>query len=350
VKAARAVKISPPATEQWMVQIKWLEKDGTPVKAGQRVVEFDSTQFSSGLEEKRLAVVSALREEEREQARVAADVAEKDLTLDKARIALSKAEIDAAVPEELVSRRDFQERALKLEKARVEVEKAADQVQAARTAGVASLAVSRIAREGAQREVRVAEDSIARLSVTAPRDGIFQVAEHPWEGRKFQTGDSVWPSFGLAFIPEPSSLMVECSLADVDDGSLAVGMPVVCALDAYPEGGYPGRVTEISPVAQEPARGSRRRAFRVEVALDTVDETRMRVGMSVKVEVEAERRASVLLAPRAALDLTQRPPKARLVGGRLADVGLGPCSAQECVVVGGLADGTRLASLRGATR
>jgi multidrug resistance efflux pump len=346
VKAARAAKISPPATEQWMVQVKWLEKDGTPVKAGQRVVEFDSTQFSSGLEEKRLAVVSALREEEREQARVAADVAEKELAVEKARIALEKAAIDASVPEELVSRRDFQERALKLEKAKVEVEKANDQLQASRTAGVASLAVSRIARESAEREVRVAEDAIARLTVAAPRDGIFQVAEHPWEGRKFQTGDSVWPSFGLAFIPEPSSLMVEASLADVDDGSIAVGMPAACTLDAYPERSYPGRISGISPVAQEPARGSRRRAFRVLVALDAVDEARMRVGMSVKVEVTAERREAVLLAPRAALDLSQRPPRVRLAGGRLADVALGPCSAQECVVLGGLAEGARLAVVR----
>jgi multidrug resistance efflux pump len=346
LKAARAAKISAPLTEQGQVQIRWLERDGTRVEKGQRVVEFDSSPFAAGLEEKRLAVVSALREEEQEEAQGEANRAEKELALEKARIALEKAKIDAAVPEELVSQRDFQERQLKLEKARVEVEKATEQLDATHQASLAALAVRRIARESAQRDVRVAEDAIARLTVAAPRDGIFQVAEHPWEGRKFQAGDAVWPSFGIAFIPEPSSLMVEASLVDVDDGTVSVGMPVVCTLDAYPERSYPGRVAGISPVAQEPARGSRRRAFRVEVALDSVDEARMRVGMSVKVEVEAERRAGVLLAWRGALDLSGRTARARLATGGVADVRLGPCSAQECVVLAGLPEGTQLAAIR----
>ncbi len=348
VEAGRAAKISAPATEEGEVQIKWLEKDGTPVKSGQRVVEFDSSQFTAGLEEKRLAVVSSLREEEQEQARGAADRAEKELALEKCRIALEKAQIEAAVPQELVSRREFQERQVKLQKARVELEKAAGQLGAAHTATEASLAIRRIGTGGAEREVRTAEDAITRLTVTAPRDGIFQVAEHPWEGRKFQTGDTVWPGFDLAFIPEPSSLMVEASLVDVDDGLVTAGMPVTCTLDAYPERSYTGKVVGISPVAQEPSRGSRRRAFRVDVALDSVDEARMRVGMSVKVEVEAERRADVLLAPRAALDLGGGRPSARLAHGGPTAVALGPCSAQECVVLAGLAEGARLEALGGS--
>ena len=346
LEAERSAKIDAPPTEQWQLVIKWLEKDGTPVHAGQRVVEFDSSTLLAGLEERRLAVISALREEEQEEARSAADVADKGLALEKARTAAERAEIDAAVPEELVSRRDFQDLQLKLEKARVEVVKAEDQLDAARKASRASLAVRRIAREGAQREARTAEDAIGRLTVTAPRDGIFQMAEHPWEGRTFQTGDSVFPGFDLGFIPEPSSLMVEASLVDVDDRSVGVGMPVACTLDAYPERGYTGKVVSISPVAQEPARGSRRRAFRVRATLDSVDETRMRVGMSVKVEVETAREPDVLLAPRAALDRGGTRPKARLANGRLVEVALGPCSAQECVVVGGLAEGTRLGVLR----
>lgn len=346
LKAERAAKIDAPLTEQWQLVIKWLEKDGTPVHAGQRVVEFDSSTFLAGLEEKRLAVVSALREEEQETAQGAAGVAEKERAIEKAMTALREAEIAAAVPEELLSRRDFQELQLKLEKARVEVEKAENQVEAARKANRASLAIRRIARDGAEREIRTAVDAVAHLTVTAPRDGVFQVAEHPWEGRRFQTGDTVWPGFDVGFIPEPSNLVVEASLVDVDDGSVTVGMNVVCTLDAYPERGYTGKVVRISPVAQEPSRGSRRRAFPLGVALDSVDEARMRVGMSVKVEVETARRQGVLLAPRVALDPGETPPKARLADGRLLEVGLGRCSAQECVVVSGLTEGTRLGALR----
>jgi hypothetical protein len=64
--------------------------------------------------------------------------------------------------------------------------------------------------------------------------------------------------------------------------------------------------------------------------------------MSAKVEVEVLRRAGVLLAPRAALDRGASPARALLEGGGEAEVRLGPCNAQECVVEGGLAEGTRL--------
>jgi multidrug resistance efflux pump len=347
LKAGRAAAITVPRTNEWEVQIKWLEKDGTPVKVGERVVEFDSSPFTSGLEEKRLAALRARRELEQEQAQTDGQLAEKRFAVEKCRIALEKAHVDAAVLEELLSRREFQERQLKLEKARVELEKATDLLDAARTSAKAGLAIRRIARETANREVRVAEEAITTLVVMAPRDGIFQVAEHPWEGRRFQTGDTVWVGLAVALIPEPSSLMVEAALVDVDDGLAAAGMPVTCTLDTYPESTYKGKVLAVSPVAQEPARGSQRRAFRVDVGLEAVDVERMRAGMSVKIVVEAERRAGVLLAPRTALDLGGDTPHAFLQNGRAAAITLGPCSAQECVVLTGLAEGTRLAVRRG---
>jgi hypothetical protein len=49
------------------------------------------------------------------------------------------------------------------------------------------------------------------------------------------------------------------------------------------------------------------------------------------------------VAPRRALDLAGPTPRARLADGGWRDVELGPCDAHRCVVVAGLAAGTRLA-------
>jgi HlyD family secretion protein len=342
VTAGSAASITAPRTEQWLVQIKWLERDGTPVKAGQRVVEFDSSAFLSGLEDKHLAVLRARRESEQEQATVAAYLAERTFEGEKSRIAVEKAQIDAAVPEELLSRRESQERQLKLEKARLELTKAMDQLAAARTSGEARMAVRRIAVETAEREVHAAEEAIANLVVTSPRDGIFHVQENPQEDRKLQTGDAVWTGLAVAEIPEPTSLRVEAMLVDVDDGLVGAGMLATCTLDAFPERTYPATVQAVSPVAHEPAWGSQRRAFRVNVALTSVDVERMRVGMSVKVEVEVDRRPAALLAPRVGLQIGAESARALLADGRAVAVVLGPCSAQECVVLEGLEEGTVL--------
>ena len=48
-----------PRTPSWLLSVRWLAEDGATVKKGDRVVEFDSSSFTSTLEDKRLAVVRA---------------------------------------------------------------------------------------------------------------------------------------------------------------------------------------------------------------------------------------------------------------------------------------------------
>jgi len=220
----------------------------------------------------------------------------------------------------------------------------------------------------ARRELQEAEDAIVALTLRAPRGGLMVIRDHPWEARKFQAGDPAWVGMPLALIPEPSSLRVEAALADVDDGRVRLGMPARIVLDAYPSTTYSGRVTEISAVAQESARLSMRRAFRVIVALDKIEPGRMRPGLSARVLIRRDEKASALLVPRGSVilsdakDLKMRDSRSfavsaaqddgmrarvRLANGEIADVVLGPCNAQECVVVDGLREGDELESRRG---
>jgi multidrug efflux pump subunit AcrA (membrane-fusion protein) len=89
-------------------------------------------------------------------------------------------------------------------------------------------------------------------------------------------------------------------------------------------------------------RRSLRRAYEVKVELDGADAERMRPGMSVKVEVLPPPRENVLLAPRAGLDWSQGAPRALLAAGGEAEVKLGPCNAEVCVVESGVQEGDRL--------
>ena len=85
-----------------------------------------------------------------------------------------------------------------------------------------------------------------------------------------------------------------------------------------------------------------RRKFRVVVKLARVDPALMRPGLSTRVEIRREVRPNVLIAPRAAIDWSAKSPRARLDSGRLINVVLGSCNAQECVVKSGLEEGARL--------
>ncbi len=342
LRAARAKEIAAPRTPSWQLQIRWMEADGTEVAAGQKILEFDNSTFAGELEEKRSAAARLAGELEQLAAELALQEAEKVFSVEARRIERAKAEVRAAVPAGLLSRRDHQERQLELERVRSEQEKTADELAAFFASAAADLAVRGIELAKARREVEVAERSIADLTLQAPAPGVLVVAEHPWEGRKFQVGDVAWAGLTIMRVPDLASLEVEALASDVDDGKVERTMAGECTLDAHPQGPVPCAVEEVSPVAQELSWGSLRRAFRVRLALAAVNPETMRPGMSVRVELERPGPAEVLLAPRAGLDLEAEPPRARLAGGATVELRLGTCSPSECVVEAGLAEGARL--------
>ena len=66
-----------PRTPSWLLSVRWLADEGTVVKQGDRVVEFDSSSFAGTLEDKRLAVIRTASELAAETARATATEAEK---------------------------------------------------------------------------------------------------------------------------------------------------------------------------------------------------------------------------------------------------------------------------------
>lgn len=343
LEAARGAAITVPDLPDWQTSIKWLATDGDEVKEGERVVELDNTTFATSLDSKRQAELQALQELQQRQSEWKADLEQKQLDFEKRQSEYEKAKLDAAVPRDILSSREYEERQTKLSRARVEYEKAKDILGSQKQGITSDRKNLELRLQKAQREIRRSERAIASLVLRAPRDGIVVIREIPWEGRKLQVGDTVWIGFPLALIPELASLQVNVALPDVDDGRVQVGMPSSVTLDGYPNMTFTGRVTGISAVAQESARQSLRRAFKVVVNLDRIDAARMRPGLSARVVIRRSSNKMALFAPRVALDLTSGGPRARLSGGKFVPVKVGACNAQECIVISGLEEGQQLA-------
>ncbi len=340
--AVNADNLVVPRIPSWQTTIRWLEAEGAVVKSGQRVVEFDTASFAQDFGVKRLAWEQAQSDLEQSEADRVGQRAEKEWDVDQKTIAVEKAKIAAGIPPEFVRGKDYQDNQLALARATTELDKAKEALSAFEESSAETVRQKTIAVEKARRELDAADQAMNGMVLKAPRDGILVVADHPWQGRKIQVGDSVWVGLPVVSLPDLGAMEVEAKLSDVDDGRIAPGLPVVCVLDAYPERTYSGRIAEITPVAQEAAGRSLRRAYNVRVTLSAPDVERMRPGMSVKVEVRPAPRADVLLAPRAGLDLAGKQPRARLASGEAVDVALGACNREWCVIEGGVAEGARL--------
>jgi multidrug efflux pump subunit AcrA (membrane-fusion protein) len=344
LEAARGELLSVPPLPSWQTAIKWIADDGAAVKAGDPVAELDNSALTTDLDSKRQSAMQATQELQQKESEWEADLEQKELEVEQKKSALDKAILDARVPADLLSGRKYEENQTTLRRATTEHEKAADSLRARRTAIAAERENLLLNIGKTQREIAIAENAINALVLRAPKDGIVVVKDHQWEGRKLQSGDPVWVGFPIALLPDLATIRVNAGLADVDDGKIARGMPVVVTLDGYPDMQFTGRIAAISAVAQESRRQSLRRHFEVLVSLDRLDPARMRPGLSARIVVQREARPSQLLAPRAAIDFTAKAPRVRLEGGEMKEVKLGSCNAQECVV-SGLDEGTRLAPI-----
>lgn len=334
-----------PRTPSWSLSIQWMEEDGAAVEAGDKVLEFDSSALGTNLTEQKLRASQAASEMERQEADSAVLFAEKRFQVDRQRLLLEKAQLRAAVPEDSLARREWQERQLELARVTSALESAEESLTTQESAARLAVEVRQIALDKVHRQIDAVSEALEALTLTAPRAGIMLVGEHPWMGRKFDVGDESWPGTTVVRLPDLSVMRVKATLPDVDDGSIEVGMPVVCVLDAWPDRAHLGRIASIGSVASKASRESLRRHFRVWIDLDETDSEHMLPGMSVRVEVISGEVTNVLLAPRAALDIAGS--KARLPGGQWADVELGLCDAMDCEVLAGLAEGDRLALERG---
>ena len=156
--------------------------------------------------------------------------------------------------------------------------------------------------------------------------------------------------FPIALLPDLSTIRVNAALPDVDDGKIANGMPVTVTLDGYPSIAYHGHISAISAVAQESRRMSLRRQFEVLIALDRLDASRMRPGLSARVVVQRESKRGALLVPRAAIDFSGSEPVVHFTNGKTQSVKLGPCNGQDCIAIGGIEEGRELAPVVEAKR
>lgn len=330
-----------PRVPGWRVPVRWLLDDGALVKKGDRIVELDTTEAIGDLEQKRIALDRSVSELKQKEAEVVVTRADREFAVERTRVELEKAEIESAIPMDVLGRKKHEEAQIALERAQVAHAKACIDHESYLEAAERDLEVLRIAVETARREIERAEAALASMVLTSPADGIFVVGEHPWEGRRFQEGDSVWAGIEIAQIPDLSDMRVAAKLSDVDDGEIETGMRATCYLDTYPDHPISGAVLAITPVAQETDRSSLRRAFDVRVELADSDPQRMRPGMSVRVEIEAARRDDRVLVPRTAVEFGESPV-ALLAGGGETGIVLGECNAFECEVLDGLEPGVAL--------
>ncbi|MES2642078.1 MAG: efflux RND transporter periplasmic adaptor subunit [Myxococcota bacterium] len=357
LEAVKSENVSAPNIRGGL-KITTLAEEGTRVKAGGLLVEFDPTDLVKELE----GAVSRLRIA---QTKIAQKQAQQTVKFASARGDVVKAGLDKERAElrvtdsETVPRVERESARLDVEESGLAVGRSEAALKSTELEAAAELELLRLEEAEAQAKVDQIERQLGKLVVRAGGDGIVLLTEE-WRGGKrgkASVGDSVWPGNSIMELPDLSAMRVEAWVHEVDATQVAVGQPVSVVVDARPEAPLLGTVERVSDLAVKRNEESEVKHLEVTIALPPTDAA-LKPGMTVRAEIQVAAVADVLLVPREAVfyDASEAIVyRSGLAGWKRVPVKLGRTNDSHVVVTEGLEPGDRVAlvdpaSLDGGTR
>jgi multidrug resistance efflux pump len=280
------------------IKIVYMPPEGTVVKAGDLALELDSTTTLNKIKDTDEKIVAAENEIVKVRSQQESALRDLEIELSKLWLAYEQAKLKAKLPSEVLSRREYQEAQLALEKAKAEYENHLNKIEQKKKEQSAELQVKIIEKEKLEVQLDRAKSDLDRMKIKAPTDGMVLYNDHWNERRKLQIGDLVWPGWPVVQLPDLTEMEVLAQVNEVDGPRLSTGARADIKLDSYPDKAITGEIKDISQTAIKASRMAKAKIFRVTVSLDQTLMDIMKPGMSALVSVTISESRPNLLVPR----------------------------------------------------
>jgi hypothetical protein len=341
LKAVQATPIVVPPQSRRSQKVAFLAADGSLLKKGDVVVEFDpyDAQREAADGESDLAAARARIDKAQADGRKTRS----SITIDRelARGDLSRAEQFKLTDETLYSRNQIIESRLSRELAATQLDVAGKRLAASGRLSAADRALGEIDAAKANLKLDRARQSLGALRVRAPHDGLL-VLERNWRGETTFVGDTLWPGQKVATLPELSQLEAKVFVLEADGAGLRPGLSARLAIEGRPGELHQARVARVEPLAKTTGWQSPVRYFEATLSLARTDPAIMKPGQRVRAVLLLEQADGVLAVPRGAVfDRDGRRVVYRRRGAEFvpAEVTIGRQSVSRVVVDRGLAAG-----------
>ncbi|HQW81105.1 MAG: efflux RND transporter periplasmic adaptor subunit [Rhodanobacteraceae bacterium] len=254
IAARESASISPPAIDDlWQLTLTQLAADGTPVKKGQVVAAFDSSEVMRKLTEKQ----SALKEKETQRERLRLELAERvrteALATAQAKSNAEKAMRKADQPVDIVRRIDYQKLVIEREQAEKQLALATRREAAAAEQRKQEWRLVEAELMQLRSEVDRSQKAMQELNVTAPRDGII-LHQSNWQGEKFDVGSQVFRGQSVAQIPDVSTLIARVAVPETEIRRVSIGMKAKVVVEGGAGQAIEGEVTDIGRAVRSKSR------------------------------------------------------------------------------------------------
>ena len=304
IRPAKSIVLAAPLQAGGELQIMKLVKNGSAVKKGDVVVEFDATSLNQRLMERRSELKTAEGEIEQVLAQQKITAEQRQTELTKAKYDVERAKLDLG-KRDLVSKIEYENAKLSVSDAEQRLKEVEAKILSTKAGAEAELVGKRRRRDKAQFDVERTEQSIGALKLLAPADGTVNILENPRSGGpfggggvEFREGDRAWAGASILELPDLSSIHLEARLDESDRGRLKVGQSATVKIEAVPGKDFQAKVDLISVLARvdfssgwPPVRN-----FDLGLILEDRD-ARIRPGMTATARIAADRLPNMTLVP-----------------------------------------------------
>ena len=355
IRPAKSIVLSAPLQSGGDLLITKLVKNGSAVKKGEILVQFDGTTLEQRLQERQSDLKSAEADIQQsvEQRKVNDQV---DATsLMKARYDVDRARLDLG-KKDIVSPVEYEEAKLALADAEQRLKQVEAKNASNRAGSDAEIVGKKRKRDKAKFDVDRTAEALAALALRSPADGTVNILDNPRSGGpfsngvEFREGDRIWAGAAILELPDLSTIHLEARLDESDRGRLKVGQTAMVRIEAVPGKDFTARVDLISVLARVDFSSGWPPVRNFDLGLVLQDhDTRIRPGMTATARIAADRLPNMTLVPAETIfQHNGRPVVYRLHGSKFDEqvIDIVRRGREQAAVSAGVAPGDKLAMHR----
>jgi multidrug resistance efflux pump len=283
--------------------ITYLADEGTTVKKGDRIIEYDSAALLNNLIEAQRSVDEASLSIEKSKKDLEAQRCDLLNSVSQAEGNLKITNINAGIPRELLPANTYQQYQVTLEENKLTLQKAKEQLANFEANYDAQVNLKVISKSQAEINYKRIQGDLDLLTVNAPQEGVVIYGDNWSSNRKYQVGDQAFPGQVVMTLPDLSSMKVDGYAYDTELQFLSVGMYCDVHLDAVPAKSWRGKITSLTSIAVRKGFATTQKVFKATIVLDSVDLKYMKPGMTAHAEFSLSMATGVPAIPRQFLGL-----------------------------------------------
>lgn len=302
LQSAESIAVAVPPVPVQRLRIGWAVADGTHVKKGDVLIEFDPDELNLEVMAHRSDLQMAL--EKLTRGGLASSVEKTDIVKDKRIAELELEKIIEFLPqdEQIYKRREIIEG--QLDKEYTEKKIVFAEARLGLKGKVYSLdeAILMLERGRVTANIDRYEKALASLKLVSPADGIvvYNDPGYFFGGYSLMPGRVVYVGMNLFNLVNPDKMEAKCFVLEKDAGELKADQVVKLTLDPYPDAEFTGKVKSIDKLARPIDRESPVKYFQTVVAIDKTDAALMKPGVKLKARIFAGELKDVFVIPRSA--------------------------------------------------